>query len=115
MRPKWLLDTAYGKWFNLAVPVHALQLTTRQDSIPQSWAIHFGGVNRAVSHTGPEPLRVEDYWMKIDPTCAVRNDCNATRSPVRLHHVTMPTERLLQVIERQLGDLVPQADPLAVT
>jgi hypothetical protein len=23
----------------------------------------------------------------------------------------MPTERLLQVIERQLGDLVPQADP----
>jgi hypothetical protein len=50
--------------------------------------------------------------MKIDPTCAVRNDCNATRSPVRLHHVTMPTERLLQVIERQLGDLVPQADRL---
>jgi hypothetical protein len=49
--------------------------------------------------------------MKIDPTCDVRNDCNATQSPVRLHHVTMPTERLLQVIERQLGDLVPQADP----
>jgi hypothetical protein len=42
VRPKWLLDTAYGKWFNLAVPVYALQLTTRQDSIPQSWAIHFG-------------------------------------------------------------------------
>jgi len=53
--------------------------------------------------------------MKIDPTCDVRNDCNATQSPVRLHHVTMPTERLLQVIERQLGDLVPQADRYADT
>src|SRR5215211_1158564 len=49
--------------------------------------------------------RVEDDWMKIDLTCAVRNDCNATRSPVRLHHVTMPAERLQQVIECQRGDV----------
>ena len=53
--------------------------------------------------------------MKIDPTCAVRNDCNTIRSPVRLHHVTIPTERLLEVIERQLGDLVPQPDRYADT
>ena len=39
-------------------------------------------------------LRVEDDWMDIDLACAVRNECNATRSPVRLHRVTMPAERL---------------------
>jgi hypothetical protein len=50
-------------------------------------------------------LRVEDEWMKIDLTCAVRNHCNATRSPIRLHHVTMPAERLQQVIERHPGDV----------
>ena len=50
-------------------------------------------------------LRVEDDWMNIDLACAVRNECNATRSPVRLHRVTMPTERLQQVIERHLSDI----------
>ena len=50
-------------------------------------------------------LRVEDDWMNIDLTCAVRNECNATRSPVRLHPVTMPAEPLQQVIERQMGDV----------
>ena len=42
--------------------------------------------------------------MKIDLACA-RNECNATRSPIRLHHVTMPAERLQQVIERHPGDV----------
>jgi hypothetical protein len=41
-------------------------------------------------------LRVEDDWMNIDLACAARNECNATRSPVRLHPVTMPAERLQQ-------------------
>jgi hypothetical protein len=50
-------------------------------------------------------LRVEDDWMDIDLACAVRNECNATRSPVRLHRVTMPAERLQQVFERHLGDI----------
>jgi hypothetical protein len=52
-----------------------------------------------------DALGVEDDWMNIDLARAVRNECNATRPPVRLHHVTMPTERLQQVIERQLGDI----------
>ena len=43
--------------------------------------------------------------MNIDLACAARNECNATRSPVRLHPVTMPAERLQQVIERHLGDI----------
>ena len=30
-------------------------------------------------------LGVEDDWMNIDLACAARNECNATRSPVRLH------------------------------
>jgi hypothetical protein len=50
-------------------------------------------------------LGVEDDWMNIDLACAARNECNATRSPVRLHPVTMPAERLQQVIERHLGDI----------
>lgn len=49
--------------------------------------------------------RVEDDWMDIDSVCAVRNECNATRSPIRLHRVTMPAERLQQVFERHLGDI----------
>jgi hypothetical protein len=49
-------------------------------------------------------LRVEDEWMKIDLACA-GNECNATRSPIRLHHETMPAERLQQVIERHPGDV----------
>jgi hypothetical protein len=52
-----------------------------------------------------DALRVEDNGMEIDLTCAVRSDCNATRSPVRLHDVTMLAECLQQVIERQLGDV----------
>ena len=47
------------------------------------------------------PLGVEDDWMNIDLACAVGNECNA----VRLHRVTMPAERLQQVIERHLGDI----------
>jgi hypothetical protein len=43
--------------------------------------------------------------MNIDLACAVRNECNATRSPVRLHPAAMPAERLKQVIERHLGDI----------
>ena len=42
--------------------------------------------------------------MKIDLACA-GNECNATRSPIRLHHVTMPAERLQQVIERHPRDV----------
>ena len=34
-------------------------------------------------------LGVEDDWMNIDVACAARNECNATRSPVRLHPVTI--------------------------
>ena len=41
--------------------------------------------------------------MKIDLACA-GNECNATRSPIRLHHVTMLAERLQKVIERYTGD-----------
>ena len=41
-----------------------------------------------------------------DEACAVRNKCNATLSPARLHPVTMPAvERLQPVIERRLGDI----------
>ena len=40
-----------------------------------------------------------------DEACAVRNKCNATLSPARLHPVTMPDERLQPVIERRLGDI----------
>ena len=43
--------------------------------------------------------------MNIDLACAAPNECNATRSPVRLHPVTMPAERLQQVIQRYLGDI----------
>ena len=50
-------------------------------------------------------LGVEDDWMNIDLACAARNECNATPTPVRLHPVTMPAERLQQVIERHLGDI----------
>jgi hypothetical protein len=49
-------------------------------------------------------LRVEDEWMKIYLACA-GNQCNATRSPIRLRQVTMPAERLQQVIERQPRDV----------
>jgi len=59
-------------------------------------------------------LRVEDDWMDIDLACAVRNECNATRSPVRLHRVTMPAERLQQVFEiigkRAQGKTCPAID-----
>jgi hypothetical protein len=48
---------------------------------------------------------VEDDWMKIDLACAAGNECNAARSPVRLHPVTMPAERLQQVIECHLDDI----------
>jgi hypothetical protein len=50
-------------------------------------------------------LGVEDDGMNIDLACAAGNECNATRSPVRHHPVTMPAERLQQVIERHLGDI----------
>jgi hypothetical protein len=48
---------------------------------------------------------VEGDCVNIDLASAVRNKCNATRSPVRLHPVTMPAESLQQVIERHLCDI----------
>jgi hypothetical protein len=43
--------------------------------------------------------------VNIDLACAVRNECNASWSPVRFHPVTMSAESLQQVIERHLGDV----------